>query len=148
MDFVFIRIYVRLCVSHIVSYFQLDGIMFRDQPLRIRRPKDYDPSILPPELREKPEPLNFNVLPLSQPPPVPGNDLSLLIGAGGMGQSFASYEPTPGVSSQVDRNNPDRLFIGNLPAAVDDRSLADILGAFGPLRSLQLVKNLNGSHKG
>lgn len=122
--------------------------MFRDQPLRIRRPKDYDPSILPPELREKPEPLNFNVLPLSQPPPVPGNDLSLLIGAGGMGSTGAHYESAPALSNIVDRSNPNRIFIGNLPAAVDDRSLADILGAFGPLRSLQLVKNPDGSHKG
>ena len=36
----------------------LDGLMFKGQPVKVRRPNDYNALLLPLELREKMEPLN------------------------------------------------------------------------------------------
>jgi len=35
------------------SIMTLDGLMFKGQPVKVRRPNDYNPLLLPLELREK-----------------------------------------------------------------------------------------------
>ncbi|KAJ1888569.1 hypothetical protein LPJ66_008507 [Kickxella alabastrina] len=82
----------------------LDGVMFQNQKLKIRRPKDYIP-------------------PAGQPEPQPPV-LSL-----------------PGVVSNTVPDSPNKVYVGGLPAYLNEEQVTELLRAFGELKSFNLVKD-------
>ncbi|KAA0159621.1 hypothetical protein FNF27_01248 [Cafeteria roenbergensis] len=104
----------------------LDGIDYEGLPLRIKRPNDYDPASLPADTRDRSEVLIVEGLSI----PAAATGSKMIGGSGG------------GVRTR------DRIFVGGLPPAVDDKSLGDIFSAFGELSSVHIVRDAAGSSKG
>ena len=100
----------------------LDGIMYRGTALRVRRPNDYRPDLVPP--------------PMGPPIQV---DLSAVQMGGGMGGGGGSGGPPTNVK--------DRIFIGGIPYTMTEPQVRELFTAFGPLKDLQLIQD-NGMPKG
>ncbi len=113
----------------------LDGLVYKGNNLKIRRPHDYKPELLPAELRERAEPLNFAVL---------GN-----IGIGG-GAGGGGGQPSgaTGIGTTGNRDSAYRIFVGGLPSGVDEAALGELMGAFGAIKHLHIVRGAGGEHKG
>lgn len=63
------------------------------------------------------------------------------------GQESSVY--IPGVVSTVVGDGPNKMFVGGLPAYLNDDQVKELLQAFGPLKSFNLVKDsLTGFSKG
>ena len=133
---------------------QLDGLLFKGQPLKVRRPNDYDPTTLPAEMREAVEPLNTANIPLAA-----GSSSSAMGGGGGSGGFGGGGAGGGGVGGMGgggggigggagSRDSLHRIFLGGLPAALGEAQLAELLGAFGRLRTLNIVRGPDGAHKG
>lgn len=145
---------------------------YKGQPLKIRRPHDYKPEILPMELREKAEPLNLALL----------GQVGLGGAGGGSGGGGGAGGGT-GIGTTGNRDSLHRIFVGGLPtgvcaatpafhagvgclappvdapkthssppppspAAVGEQQLAELMGAFGEIKHLHIVRGADGAHKG
>lgn len=97
----------------------LDGVMFKGNPLRVRRPNDYRPELVPP----------------SMAPP-----LEVDLGA------IQRGGPGGGIGGPP-MNTKDRIFIGGIPYTMTEPQIRELLAAFGPLKDLQLIQD-NGMPKG
>lgn len=91
---------------------KLDGIPYQHggmtYTLRVRRPHDYRPELLPPCTS------------------VPNIQIPWFT------PSLAAAAPTP--------SGPGKVFVGGLPITLSDQKVQEILSAFGPLKSFNLVK--------
>nr|ABU45195.1 unknown [Petunia integrifolia subsp. inflata] len=97
----------------------LDGVIFEGEPVRVRRPSDYNASLAA-------------TLGPSQPSP------NLNLAAVGL---------TPGSSGGLE--GPDCIFIGGLPDYFTEAQIRELLESFGPLRGFNLVKDReSGNSKG
>jgi splicing factor U2AF 65 kDa subunit len=99
---------------------ELDGLLFHGAPVKIKHANDYAPQNLPIEIRDKKEPMRLEVIPMER-----------ATGVVGTGSSAAN-----------------RIFIGGIPNAINEPELRELLEAFGPLRSMNIVRGLDGTHKG
>uniref|UniRef100_I2CP62 Splicing factor U2AF subunit n=1 Tax=Nannochloropsis gaditana (strain CCMP526) TaxID=1093141 RepID=I2CP62_NANGC len=111
---------------------QLDGVPFRGNPLKVKRPTDYHPELLP--LDTPPPPTlkvaNFRALQASGALPMASTGLT-----------------APGANSVPD--SPYKIFVGGLPYHVTDDQVRELLSAFGPLRGFDLKKDpATGMSKG
>ncbi|GMH24117.1 hypothetical protein Nepgr_025960 [Nepenthes gracilis] len=97
----------------------LDGIIFENTPVKVRRPSDYNPSLAATLGPSQPNPsLNLAAIGLS-----PGS-------AGGL-------------------EGPDRIFVGGLPYYFTEAQVRELLESFGSLRGFDLVKDKEtGNSKG
>lgn len=77
-----------------------DGIEFRGQSLKLRRPRDYQP--------------------------MPGS---------------AEHFAQSGVISNLVSDSPWKLFVAGLPSYFSDSQVKELLQAFGPLKSLHVVRD-------
>ncbi|EDW92286.1 splicing factor U2AF 50 kDa subunit [Drosophila yakuba] len=99
-----------------------DGIIFRGQILKIRRPHDYQPV---PSIRvSNMESYRSFRLPATTTtnPPI----------------------STIAVSSIVP-DSPNKIYVGGLPTCLDQDQIKDLLQSFGELKGLNLVKDINTS---
>ncbi|CAH0384059.1 unnamed protein product [Bemisia tabaci] len=94
-----------------------DGINFKGQSLKIRRPHDYQPT---PGMSDS----GSNAL--------SGYD-SLL--------PPSTFAPVAGVISTVVPDSPHKIFIGGLPNYLNEDQVKELLQSFGPLRAFNLVKD-------
>jgi splicing factor U2AF subunit len=113
------------------TFVELDGLLFKGHPVKIRRPDDYNPSILPPEVRDLKEPVDYSKLPLSQP-----------VGAGG--RPGGAGGPGGGGGGP----NPNRIYIGQIPPALTEVQLHELVSAFGAIRKLDVPKHPEGGPRG
>ncbi|ALC41330.1 U2af50 [Drosophila busckii] len=98
-----------------------DGILYRGQTLKIRRPHDYHPVSFGNNL-EQPKARKFNVL-----------------------ESGAE----PVVISPLVPDSPHKIYVGGLPICLEDEQVKELLVTFGQLRGFNLVKDtLTGLSKG
>ena len=110
--------------SHIqASCMNLSGIKFDNHLgqsiLRIKRPNDFKPELVPPTM----QPLsyfNYGVLDIVGTPATSG-------GGGGDGSMGAA--------------SADRIFCGGLPYHLTDDQVKELLGAFGAIRTFNLVRD-------
>ena len=93
-------------VSETTCLMQLDGIKYRNQSLKIRRPVDYDKNPeVPPEY------------------PIPKLSLAKL-----------------GIISTQVEDSDLKLYVGGLPFSMNEEQVKLILGRYGILKSLNLIK--------
>lgn len=112
-----------------------DGLQFRGQTLRIRRPDDYAPASLPADVRDRRLPFDYSRLPLPMGW-TPGG-----AGAGGAGGARGgSGSGGGGAGSSGSGANPNRLYIGGIPAQLDEGQLRMLLTSFGPLQRLDIPR--------
>lgn len=106
----------------------LAGVMMDSQPIRVRRPNDYNAA---------------SAAPLGPALPSP----SLNLAAVGMtGLSSADATATTAVPPEDQAN---RLFIGGLPYFLTDPMVKELVEAFGPVKSFKLVTDPDtGNSKG
>ncbi|XP_016946649.1 splicing factor U2AF 50 kDa subunit [Drosophila biarmipes] len=99
-----------------------DGISFRGQILKIRRPHDYQavPAFCPPEAESS---LDFKTLtnPLNTP--------------------STSGSASGHVISSVVPDSPNKIYVGGLPTCLDEAQIKELLLSFGKLRGFNLVKD-------
>ena len=93
----------------------MDGVIFRNAKLKIRRPSDY---VVDDNKTTHNHGLKLNV-----------------IGIPGLGDA------------QENKNSAHRVFVGGLPYTLLEPQLTDLLQAFGPLKSLHLVKEAGVSER-
>ncbi len=87
----------------------MDGVVFKESQLRIRRPKDYVP-------------------------PLGASTKQWLI---------------PGLVATNVLDGPNKIYIGNIPTALVEGPVQELLRSFGPLKSFNLVKDPHtGASKG
>eukprot|EP01098_Paradermamoeba_levis_P016345 TRINITY_DN8785_c0_g1_i1.p1 TRINITY_DN8785_c0_g1~~TRINITY_DN8785_c0_g1_i1.p1 ORF type:complete len:321 (+),score=100.30 TRINITY_DN8785_c0_g1_i1:775-1737(+) len=124
----------------------LDGITLEGSALKIRRPKDYQPPSgtqqpliglpAPPdseigfeEQRTPPQPLSLPCPPSSS--------------------SSSSSAHIPGIVSTNVPDTPNKIFIGGLPAYLNDEQVKELVSSYGQLKSFNLVKDSGtGNSKG
>lgn len=111
---------------------QLDGLLFKGHPVKIRRPNDYNPSVLPFEVREKKEPLDFSQVPMSS---APGSSS----GGGGGGMGGMGGGGGGGLH---------RIYIGNISPALTEAQLLELVSAFGAVRKLDFLRTPEGMPRG
>ena len=100
------------------SCLALHGIKFGSSTLRIRRPNDYKPELVPPSM----QPLSFfNLSAL---------DIAGATAPAQSGGSGAAAVPSAG-----------RVFIGGLPYHLTDDQVKELVGAFGPVKNFNLVRD-------
>jgi splicing factor U2AF subunit len=106
----------------------LDGVLMEGVTLRVRRPNDYNPAVAATLGPSGPSPiLNITAIGLE-----PGK-----AGSGGGG----------GGGSAEDQGN--RLFVGGLPYFLTEAMVRELVEAFGPVKSFQLVVDREtGNSKG
>ncbi|XP_025413718.1 splicing factor U2AF 50 kDa subunit [Sipha flava] len=93
-----------------------DGINFKGQSLKIRRPHDYQPT---PGMTESNPVTNFN---------------------SGMTLDMMKYDSSSfGLGTVPD--SPHKIFIGGLPAYLNDEQVKELLTSFGQLKAFNLVKD-------
>ncbi|CAH1725993.1 unnamed protein product [Aphis gossypii] len=93
-----------------------DGINFKGQSLKIRRPHDYQPT---PGMTESNPVTNYN---------------------SGMTLDMMKYDSSSfGVGTVPD--SPHKIFIGGLPAYLNDEQVKELLTSFGQLKAFNLVKD-------
>ncbi|XP_022165316.1 splicing factor U2AF 50 kDa subunit-like [Myzus persicae] len=93
-----------------------DGINFKGQSLKIRRPHDYQPT---PGMTESNPVTNYNT---------------------GMTLDMMKYDSSSfGVGTVPD--SPHKIFIGGLPAYLNDEQVKELLTSFGQLKAFNLVKD-------
>jgi splicing factor U2AF 65 kDa subunit len=122
------------------------GLQFRGNlMLKLRRPDDYKPEVLPPEIRHKKEPLDYTKLPLSAPRMVYSTVQT--VGAGGAAASVLMAAPAPGSGSNaqlmpVAANGVMlwKLYLGNLPPQMTEAQLFELVSAFGVVKKLEVPK--------
>lgn len=105
----------------------LDGIMFEGVTVRVRRPADYNPAAA-----------------AALGPSMPNPNLNLA--AIGLDKTQAAVQAAvqPG---GVDAN--ERVFVGGLPYYLTEEQCRELLGAFGVIKSFDLVKDREtGQSKG
>lgn len=112
----------------------LDGIQFRGQALKIRRPHDYQPI----------EGSNPAV------PPI-GCQISNLLAAASTNVPMTDCDGrlvVDGVSSSVP-DSPNKIYVGGLPNYLTDEQVRELLSSFGQLKNFNLVKDPStGQSKG
>ncbi|XP_050423905.1 splicing factor U2AF 50 kDa subunit [Adelges cooleyi] len=93
-----------------------DGINFKGQSLKIRRPHDYQPT---PGMTESNPVTNYN---------------------SGMTLDMMKYDSSSfGLGTVPD--SPHKIFIGGLPAYLNDDQVKELLTSFGQLKAFNLVKD-------
>ncbi|KAL4131375.1 hypothetical protein QTP88_008698 [Uroleucon formosanum] len=93
-----------------------DGINFKGQSLKIRRPHDYQPT---PGMTESNPVTNYN---------------------SGMTLDMMKYDSSSfGLGTVPD--SPHKIFIGGLPAYLNDEQVKELLTSFGQLKAFNLVKD-------
>ena len=104
----------------------LDGVMISGEPIRIRRPNDYNPQLAQDLGPTTPNPsMNLAVIGL--------NPISL----------------QRGTTSNMLQEDPDRIFIGGLPYYLEEPQVRELLEAFGPIAKFDLVRDKDtGNSKG
>ena len=108
--------FVEFCSMELTaSCLDLSGIKFGNSILRIRRPNDYKPELVPPSM----QPLAyFNTSVLD------------IVNIGATQSQGGGSEPSPG-----------RMFIGGLPYHLTEDQVKELLGAFGQLKNFNLVRD-------
>mmetsp|Transcript_13062 Transcript_13062/g.21156 ORF Transcript_13062/g.21156 Transcript_13062/m.21156 type:complete len:547 (+) Transcript_13062:151-1791(+) len=117
---------------------QLDGIKYRKMGLRIRRPADYNPTIVP-----------------SSGKPIPQFDMDRI---------RKKYEFCPDIvansvadvgvlsgdrPSPIIVDGPNKMFVGGLPHHLNEDQIIELLSAFGKLKALKVIKEpATGKSKG
>jgi len=99
----------------------LDGITFRGTPLKVKRPNDYNPALVPP-------PERVVRLQLDQ------------LGLSGAAASGANALAAAGISTRVP-DGPGKIFVGGLPYHLTDEQIRELLESFGKLKGLHVVKD-------
>mmetsp|Transcript_9833 Transcript_9833/g.16205 ORF Transcript_9833/g.16205 Transcript_9833/m.16205 type:complete len:594 (-) Transcript_9833:435-2216(-) len=106
----------------------LDGISYQHprtgalSTLRIRRPNDYRPELLPPAANPLPQ-FNLSIL-----------GISPTAAAGGGGGR-------PGGGAGGPSNPMCKIFVGGLPYNLQDEQVMELLAAFGPIKSFHQVRD-------
>ncbi|XP_043644237.1 splicing factor U2AF 50 kDa subunit [Drosophila teissieri] len=99
-----------------------DGIIFRGQILKIRRPHDYQPV---PSIRvsnmESYRSFRLPATTVTNPP-------------------IATIP-----MSSIVPDSPNKIYVGGLPTCLDQEQIKDLLQSFGELKGLNLVKDINTS---
>lgn len=98
----------------------LDGIMYNGTSLKIKRPNDYNPTLVPPSGTSTIH-LDLSKVPMAGP-------------GAAVGQLAAQ-----GISDRVP-DGPGKIFVGGLPYELDEQALTPLLESFGKLRGLHLVR--------
>jgi splicing factor U2AF subunit len=124
--FAFVELY---SIELATALMKCDGLQYKGQALKIRRPHDYKPESLPVDIRDKVEPLNFAALPLPE----------------GAAAAAASSMSGGGHGSSSSAN---KIFIGGLPTGMSESDLTELMKTFGDLKSINVLKNPDGTHKG
>jgi len=127
-----------------------DGLLFRNHPLKLRRPGDYAPQTLPPELVDKCEPLDYSKIPgagTSNTTNAVKNVPSLTRTSGLVTNLPSTNTLQPGAPGT--RESPNRIFVANIPSSMNEQQFRDLMGSFGALLNLDWVKGPQpGTHKG
>ena len=104
----------------------LDGVMIQGEPVRIRRPNDYNPQIAQ-----------------GLGPSTPNPKLNLQ--AIGLDPSTLARSATTNILQE----DPNRIFIGGLPYYLEEPQVRELLEALGPIARFDLVRDKeNGNSKG
>ncbi|KAJ1925784.1 hypothetical protein IWQ60_004347 [Tieghemiomyces parasiticus] len=101
----------------------MDGVVFNQNELRLRRPKDY-----------------YSTLGIPDPATTAGG---LTAGRSHSNQSeLGSAAPlgSGGISSHIP-NSPHKIYIGSIPRHITETQLIELLQSFGPLKGFHLVKD-------
>jgi len=127
------------------TFADFDGLLFRGAPLRVRRPDDFDASALTAEQRERKEPVDLSALPLSQPPSIAAS-----LGGGGSGghSGGGGGGGGRGMAGGAGAPNPHRLYIGNIPGALTEVQLRELVSAFGAIHKLDVPRQPDGGMRG
>ncbi|GAB4814250.1 hypothetical protein N2152v2_001296 [Parachlorella kessleri] len=105
----------------------LDGIMFEGVTVRVRRPADYNPAAA-----------------AALGPSMPNPNLNLAaIGLDKQQQAAAQATANQGPGG-ADAN--ERVFVGGLPYYLTEEQCRELLGAFGAIKSFDLVKDRETGH--
>ena len=119
----------------------LDGLTFRGQQLKLRRPTDYDP------IQHAHPPIDyahFGVQPNATSAQYSQSQRAQTSNA----PSSASVSAATGLSNQV-ADGPNKLFCGGLPYTLTESEVVDLLSSFGQLRAFHLVRHRDtGQSKG
>lgn len=114
---------------------KLDQVHWRGQPLKVRRPMDYDASMWP--VINVPEPAHGGVSGITN------NNNHNNNSNNNTNANNPNY-----ISSQVP-DGPHKVFIGGLPYNLGEVEVKELLGAFGQLRAFHLVRDKeNNQSKG
>lgn len=111
------------------SIMLLDGLIFKGHPVKIRRPNDYNPTLLPLDIKDKLEPLNMGLIPMA----------AGVGGGGGIGL---------GLGGGMGGSNTIRVFIGGMPSILEEPQLKELTNAFGVVAKLSIIRGPDGAHKG
>lgn len=111
------------------SVMGLDGLLFKGHPVKVRRPNDYNPTILPLDIKDKCEPLNTSMIPMAA------------TGGGGIGLGL-------GMGGGMNTGGTVRVFIGGMPPALEEAHLRELTSAFGIVSKLAIIRGPDGAHKG
>lgn len=104
----------------------LDGVNFSGEPIRIRRPNDYNPQLAQ-----------------DLGPTMPSMSLNLAA----IGLNPVSLQR--GTTANMLQEDPDRIFIGGLPYYLEEPQVRELLEAFGPIAKFDLVRDKEtGNSKG
>lgn len=107
---------MELCTTGLL----LDGVEVRPgEHLKLKRPKDYDETKVPPALRDKTEPVNLE-------------GLRFQAGSGPEGM----------------RPQGPKVFVGGLPTGMEEAGLMEIFKLFGEIRAVNLVRDATGASRG
>jgi splicing factor U2AF 65 kDa subunit len=121
----------------------LDGIMFEGVAVRVRRPADYNAAAAAALGPAAPNP-NLNLAAIGLEKQQDGT-------AGGMGRDTTGQQGATQTHqpSQQQPGGSDRIFVGGLPYYLGDQECRELLGAFGAIRSFDLIKDrTTGQSKG
>jgi len=98
----------------------LDGVeVAPGEHLKLKRPKDYDETKVPPALRDKTEPINLE------------------------GLRFQAGSGPEGLRPQG-----PKVFVGGLPTGMEESGIMEIFKLFGEIRAVNLVRDATGASKG
>ncbi len=167
--FAFVELYSLELAAALLA---LNGMSWRGgAPMRVCRPSDYRAEAVPLEARGRVEPCDFSRaaarLPLALPPPGGVDGEGARGGGGGGGGDFAGAsappprapggalavppdllsDPSSAIGRRGDPNNPNRIFVGNLPPALGEAKLLELFSVFGPVKALLIHKGPDGTLK-
>ncbi|KAH8358192.1 hypothetical protein KR084_007447 [Drosophila pseudotakahashii] len=103
-----------------------DGITFRGQTLKIRRPHDYQPVA-------------------SFGPTEPDISASFKIPTSTVNTPSIYAVTTGQVISSMVPDSPNKIYVGGLPTCLDEMQIKELLLSFGELKGFNLVKETNTS---
>lgn len=119
-------------VEEAASLLLLDQVLYKNQPIKIRRPADYDASMWPAVHASQPAHTVYTLQYKQQQEKQQQAD-----------QKKQQYEQRQShkESQQQESNNANKLFIGGLPYNLGESEVHDLLSSFGELRHFHLVRD-------